>query len=118
MVHAYHYNKDADPSRVVFVLLLDNTTFEILAFGLLAKTDTRFRREFSNPQLAHLQGKDKQWVCAMVEHSISGETSYLFGMEWSPVREEALALIKDDPGAPFPEWAWIGKHLSRGNASR
>jgi hypothetical protein len=111
MTHAYHYNKQADPAKVVFDVILDIETFQITSFRFSLKMDPCYHGSFSDSQFSHLQGSDKQWFCVMVNQNISGPPNYFFNMQWKPAGNSYKDWITEDNGAPFPEWPWIAVHL-------
>jgi len=113
MAHAYHYNKQANPAKVVFDVILDIETFQIISFRFGLKTDPRYRSFFSESQFSHLQGSDKQWFRVMVNQNMSGRPDYFFSMQWRPAWCSDKEWITKDAGAPFPEWPWIASHLTR-----
>jgi hypothetical protein len=113
MAHAYHFNPEVDPAKVVFDVEIDIATFQIVSFRFSVKNEPKYGGFFSEPQFRHLQGSDKQWVCILTNQNASGPPEYFCNMQWRPIIAADKASIINDPGGPYAEWPWIAVHLTQ-----
>jgi hypothetical protein len=102
-----------DPSKTVFDIEVDLSTFQIVSFQFLLKNDPGFGDFFSQRCFRHLQGKDKHWIRIKVNFKAVGVPEYCGTIHCKPFSPKELSSITDDSGGPFPEWPWVAAHLTR-----
>ncbi|KIM26835.1 hypothetical protein M408DRAFT_9676 [Serendipita vermifera MAFF 305830] len=103
---AYHYNPSICPSQVVFDIIVEAPSQQIVGFCFTPKIKVNQGTFFTLPELKERQGRDQLWYRILATYKgrqLNAESIHRAPPAYS-------ANVQD---LNFPEWPWIASELTR-----